>query len=156
MTDNPGWKNVKENSFAGMEKEEQKRIASAGGKASGEARRKKKLMKEQMAALLSLEVKNKNTRKRMKTLGIDPEDMDNQMALCAAMLKEGLKGNVKAFNAIRDTLGEMPDEAEVEVENITNFLKAINPTQDELNDLFSDGEEEGAEDGQEKEKADKV
>lgn len=95
-------------SFADMDAEKQKEIAAAGGKASGEARRKKKLMKEQMEALLSLDVANNKDRQDMEKMGIDPEDMDNQMAMIVAMFREAMGGNVKAFVAIRDTVGEMP------------------------------------------------
>ena len=108
MADNAGWENVKGNSFADMGKEKQRQIASEGGKASGEARRRKRLMREQLDTLLSLDVKSPKARKQMEALGIDPDNMDNQMALLVAMLKEALNGNVRAFAAIRDTVGEMP------------------------------------------------
>ena len=95
-------------SFADMDEEKQRAIAVAGGKASVEARRKKKLMKEQMNALLALPLESKKARKQLETLGINPDDMDNQMALMVAMFQQALNGNVKAFVAIRDTIGEMP------------------------------------------------
>lgn len=95
-------------SFNAMDAETQKKIASAGGKASAEARRRKKLMRDQLDLLLSMDVKSKKAKKQMEALGIDPDDMDNQMALLVAMLKEGINGNVKAFMEIRDTVGEVP------------------------------------------------
>lgn len=95
-------------SFNTMDAGKQKKIASAGGKASVEARRRKKLMRDQLDLLLSMDVKSNKAKKQMEALGIDPDDMDNQMALLVAMLKEGINGNVKAFMAIRDTVGEVP------------------------------------------------
>lgn len=127
--------------------EEAREKGRKGGIASGEARRKKKRMKEQLELLLSLDVKHPNARSKMEALGIDEENMDNQMALLVSMLNEGIKGNVNAFNAIRDTLGENPNESEADEENISNFLQAMNPTQDDLDNLFTDEIEEGEDDG---------
>lgn len=144
---NKGWENIKGHSFADMDDEKQKIIATAGGRASGEARRKKKRMKEQLETLLSLPVQSEKAIYGMECLGIDEEDMNNQMALLVAMFKKGVNGNVHAFNAIRDTLGEYPNEAEADEENISNFLQAMNPTQDDLDNLFADEVEEGEDNG---------
>lgn len=91
---------------ADLPPEERKVFASAGGKASGEARRKKKKMQKQMEILLGLDVKSKKSRESMKALGIDEDDMNNQMALMVAMFKEAVNGNVNAFREIRDLIGE--------------------------------------------------
>lgn len=112
------------------------------GVASGEARRKKKRMKEQLETLLSLPIQAENTKSVMEFIGIEEEDMNNQMALLVAMFQQGVKGNVRAFNAIRDTLGENPNESEADEENIANFLQAMNPTQEDLDNLFADEAEE--------------
>ena len=91
---------------ADLPPEERKKFASAGGKASVEARRKKKQMRKQMEILLGLDVKSKKSRESMKALGIDEDDMNNQMALMVAMFKEAVNGNVNAFREIRDLIGE--------------------------------------------------
>ena len=96
-------------------KDEQKVIATMGGKASGEARRQKKLMKEQMQILLSLPCKKQKNNNQMKALGIEGEELDNQMAVIVAMWEKALKGNVKAAEFLRDTLGEnAPEKIEIE------------------------------------------
>lgn len=82
--------------------EEQK----AGGKASVEARRKKKLLKDNIQLLLSLPIKNNKTKDQLKALGIEEDDMTNQMAMVIAMYQKALKGDVGAFNTLRDTSGE--------------------------------------------------
>ena len=66
-------------------------------------------------------LKNKNgkdLKKQLQTLGIDPDDIDNQMAIAYAMFMTAMSGGksgVSAFNSIRDTLGERPVE---QIENI--------------------------------------
>lgn len=107
-------------------KEEQKKIATMGGIASGEARRRKRSIKDSLDILLSqpFKLKDKNgksLKKQLEALGIDPDDIDNQMAMSYAMFMvamSGGKGAVGAFNSIRDTLGEKP------VEEITQNITA--------------------------------
>ena len=95
--------------------EERRERASRAGKASGEARRARKTLREELLALLS--------------------DGDVQERLSLALIDEALNGNkagsvTKAFEVIRDTIGETPTEkimiADVdqsvinEVENMVN------------------------------------
>ena len=87
--------------------EERKENASKAGKASGKARRERKKLREQMEMLLSLPASDENKAK-MKAMGIEEADQNNQMALIIAMAAQGLKGDVAAFNSIRDLIGEKP------------------------------------------------
>ncbi len=100
-------------------KEEQRKIAIKGGIASGKARRKKKLIREQLELLLSLPLKDENAKKKLKQLGIDADNLDNQMAMVISIWNKALKGDVQAFNSIRDSVGEKPSDV---VENI-NYTK---------------------------------
>lgn len=85
--------------------------AKRGGIASGEARRKKKTMREQAILLLSLANKNSKIEKVMDELGIDKEDQTNQMAMIISMLNKTIsKGDVQAFNSLQATIGEKPIE----------------------------------------------
>lgn len=91
-------------------KSEQRDLAKKAGIASGEARREKKQLQESFRKLLAgrYEVEDK------KLGGYD--------ALAASMIKEALTGDVKAFIAIRDTIGEKPkDTFEVESESINGI-----------------------------------
>ena len=83
-----------------LSSDEAKRIGSNGGKASGETRRRRKLIREQMEIALSLPVSNKKIQKTMENMALDEEDMDNQMALVLAMIQQGCKGDVGAFNSL--------------------------------------------------------
>ena len=94
---------------------ERRENARKAGKASGEARRRKKTLKEQMELLLSLPVKDESTKAFIESLGIDSDVINNSMAITLSMYQEALKGNTKAYELIRDTLGEKPtDKLQIE------------------------------------------
>jgi len=98
--------------------EEQRELARMGGIASGEARRRKRDIKDTLDILLSkpFKLKNKGYKSivtQLKSLGIDESEIDNQMAMTYALFLttlNGSKNSVNAFNSIRDTLGEKPTE----------------------------------------------
>ena len=87
-------------------KEEQRKIASMGGKASGEARRKRKALKEQMILLLELPVKDTKMRNEMARFGINEDDVDNNTRLVYSLLKKAFSGDVNAIKEIRSLIGE--------------------------------------------------
>ncbi len=96
-------------------REEAVKNGAKGGVASGEARRRKKTLREQMEMLLSLPVKDEATRDFIESLGISPDEVDNALAITLSMYQEALKGNTKAFELIRDTIGEKPtDKLQIE------------------------------------------
>lgn len=99
---------------------EQREYARKGGKKSGEVRRKRKAMKEQMEMLLSLPFKQSEALDFMKDLGIEEDNLDNQMALIVAMYGKALKGDVQAFNTIREVVQDkktVKDEDRVQIIN---------------------------------------
>lgn len=104
--------------FNELTEEEQRKIARMGGIASGEARRQKKLIKDQLKLLLSLPIKDDNFKKELEEMGIDEENQDNQMALVVSLYQKALNGDVQAFNTIRDSVGEKPKE-EIEISRDT-------------------------------------
>lgn len=75
-------------SLAERTTEEQRAIASAGGKASGEARRKRKTLKEELLLMLS--------------------EGETQQSVTIALIEKAMRGDTKAFEVIRDTIGEKP------------------------------------------------
>lgn len=82
-----------------------------GGIKSGEARRARKTLREELLALLS------------------KGDIQEKMSL--AMIEKCLKGDTKAYEVIRDTIGEKPKE---QVENLnieTTYEDYINKVADE-------------------------
>ena len=99
-------------------REEHSKDSQKGGQKSGEVRRQRKAMKEQMEMLLSLPFKQEQQLKFMKSLGIEEEEIDNQMALMVAMYAKALKGDVQAFNSIREVTQDdkhVNEESKVEI-----------------------------------------
>ena len=76
--------------FNELTESQQREIASKGGKASVEAKRKRKTLKEELLLML--------------------EDQEVQKSVAIALIKEAQNGNVKAFGMLRDTIGEAPVE----------------------------------------------
>lgn len=84
---------------------ERREIAQKGGKASGEARRRKKDMKQKMKALLELPAAA-NDREQLEALGVSPDDMDNEMVLVMSMFLSAAQGDTKAFDRVIQILGK--------------------------------------------------
>ena len=90
----------------------------AGGKASAESKRRKKLLRECIDELLA-----KEHTTEVKTL-------TGREAVAVTLMKKAMKGDVKAFEVLRDTAGEKPVEkvmvAEVEQSIIDEVEKMVN------------------------------
>lgn len=84
---------------------ERRENASKAGIASGKARRQKKSLKQKMQLLLSLPAAH-NDQTELSAMGVDPEDMDNEMVLVRALFLAAADGDTRAFDRIMDVLGE--------------------------------------------------
>ena len=107
-------------------REEAKKNGRKGGIKSGEAKRRRKTMRAMLDYLLEKELTSKNGEKAT-TLE----------AMMTAMIKQGLNGNVKAVEFIRDTTGQKPTE-KVEATNATITVtdeKTIESVMNKLKDL---------------------
>lgn len=89
--------------------EQQAIIAQKGGNASVEAKRRKKTLAERVRLFGELKVDAKSAR-AMEQLGIAEEEQDRYMQAAVSLFQKALKGDVSAFNAIRDIIGEKPVE----------------------------------------------
>lgn len=96
-------------SFKDLTVEEQREIARKGGIASGEARRRRKTLKEELIALLELN--------------------DNNNKISLAVLQKALNGDIQAFTTIRDTIGEKPKD-EIDLSNRVSYEDAIKKVSD--------------------------
>lgn len=74
-----------------------------GAKKSAEARRARKTLKEELLLLL--------------------ESGNTQNKISLALVEKALKGDIKAFEVIRDTIGEKPTDKQ----EITGDIKTTNP-----------------------------
>lgn len=90
--------------------EKAREIGRKGGIASGKAKKQRKNMKEALNMLLSLDVKSSKAREQLRQLGIEDEDMTNEMAMMVAMFTKAMKGDRGCAEFIRDTSGQKPKE----------------------------------------------
>lgn len=117
---------------------EQRKIQSAGGKASGEARRKKADFRKTLNALLTAEIDNPEWSPFLEALGLDST---LESAVNAAMIKEALSGNVKAYEAIAKYSGQ---SAQTEADDTEQEVKVRGMTLDNAGKQKEvNGEEKG-------------
>ena len=77
----------------------QRKIQSKGGKARAAKARKLKTLADELRGLLQRDI-----------VTVKGQQMNTQEAISTALINAALHGDVKAFNAIRDTLGQKPTE----------------------------------------------
>ncbi|MGN0983333.1 MAG: hypothetical protein ACI4OI_00710 [Gemmiger sp.] len=87
-------------------KSEQREIQSAGGIASGASRRRKRALKEAADLYLSLPISDRRRWNKLARRGVDPEDIDNQMAMIVGLTEAAAAGDARAGRLIVDILGE--------------------------------------------------
>ena len=92
-----------------------------GGIASGVSRRRKRSLKDAADLFLSLPVSDRRSWNAIARKGVDPEDIDNQMAIIVGLSASAAKGDAKAAKLLFDLLGE---DAKNSGEG-TNLLEAI-------------------------------
>lgn len=150
---------------------ERRELAKNAGKASGEARRRKADFRRTLNMLLTAEIDNEEYKPILESLGVE---CTLESAILMAQIKEAMAGDTKAATFIAKYSGQSqqtePDDEEQKIrterakrardmeigdtdtsdENIQSFLKAMRPTQEDLEDLFS-AEEKGVENGEETE-----
>ena len=101
-----------------LTEKERRELAKKGGKASVEARRKKKDLRLAIEILLETDIKGKNG-----------EIKSGAEAIAIAQFQKALKGDTRAFEVLRDTAGQKPIEkvmvADVEQSVIDEVEKAV-------------------------------
>lgn len=86
-------------SLADRPAEERKTIASLGGIASGAARQRRRSLREALIAALECD-----------NYEVDGHLMDGYGAVTIAIIKKAISGDPRAYQLIRDGLGEKPAE----------------------------------------------
>lgn len=117
--------------------EEAQKRGRNGGIKSGEARRRKSGMKYVIQILMDMPVSFENIREQMKSIGIDDENLTNQMAIAVSMFKEAMAGNVKAAEFLRDTVGD-DDSGEIRREKLRIDRERLNIEKKRLESELSD------------------
>lgn len=96
------------------------------GIASGVSRRRKKSLREAAELYLSLPVANRRAWNKISAEGVDPDDIDNQMAMIIGLTQKAVKGDAKAAKLLFELVGEQngkPASETVEDDPITKSLK---------------------------------
>lgn len=165
-----GYENIKD-ANSNRTPEERRELAIKAGRASGKARRRTSNLRDTMNKLLTMKVEVDGLS---DVLRADGGESTYEEIITMAMIQQAMLGDVKAYKAIMQVVGQTnKSEADLEEqrirtdrakrardqevgdtdtgdENIKEFLKAMNPTQEELNGLFEEEEDgENAEEAEE-------
>jgi hypothetical protein len=91
-------------------KEDAKKIQQMGGQARVAARRRKRSMKEAAEYYLSLAVTDTKVINKLQKDGVDPDDIDNQMAIIVGLARTAMKGDARSAKLLVEMLGESPKD----------------------------------------------
>ena len=88
-------------------KENAAEMGRKGGAASQKVQKKKKKLKQCLAAILELEPSKRN-KEKLIDMGLEDDELSNQMLLAATMFNKATRGDVRAAEFIRDLTGQQP------------------------------------------------
>ena len=94
---------------------QRRKNASKAGKASAKKRQQNKTFKEIINKFLDGQVSDDRLKQQMVEFGFTDKEVSNKSCAVFALWKEAIKGNTKAFELLRDTIGEKPIE---QIQNI--------------------------------------
>ena len=103
-------------------KSEARELGRNGGIASGISRRRKRSLKEAADLYLSLPVSDRKMWNKISRRGVDPDDIDNQMAMIIGLTMSATAGDAKAAKIIVDLLGEDAHSEEASVHPLVSDL----------------------------------
>lgn len=87
-------------------REEAKKNGQKGGVASGEARRRRKTLKELLEQVADKKVQSEKIRKVLEEMGITDEEMTNQMAIAVRIALGAVNGDHKSVAEFMDGTGQ--------------------------------------------------
>ena len=122
-----GYDNIKDYGFDKLTAEEQRQIASKGGKASVKARRKRKHIQDTTKMILGLDVIDDTTNEILDKFGVEDKDLQSLM-ICKLILK-AINGDVKAVRTVLEITGEsakyQKQENDNDNDNVLMFIEAM-------------------------------
>lgn len=116
--------------FNELPPEKQKELRAKGGRATGAKKREKKKLREMLEVFLEKKTQDENGN-----------TITTGEAVTLALIKKCLKGDVKAFEVLRDTIGQKPIE---EVKN-TQTVQVVNINKKDIENILKDIEDLGNE-----------
>ena len=112
-------------SIADRTTEEQQAIATKGGIASGKARREKKAMKDTLAALLSMPLRNGKGAEieSIKNLAeVKGKNITVQEAIMLAQIQKAIKGDTRAFKVLMELASENGGQQQSDISELYKAL----------------------------------
>lgn len=112
-------------SIADRTTEEQQAIATKGGIASGKARREKKAMKDTLAALLSMPLRNGKGAEieSIKSLAaVKGKNITVQEAIMLAQIQKAIKGDTRAFKVLMELAAENGGQQQSDISELYKAL----------------------------------
>lgn len=95
-------------------KEERKRIASEGGKASAEARKKKKMLSEYLDIAINSPIRKPEILNyTLENFEFKENDLNYNACIVGGLIETAVKGNVEAVKLIREMTNDKPISDEV-------------------------------------------
>lgn len=89
-----------------------------GGIASGKARREKRTLREAMTFMMTKGELSEPVKDMLRAEGLSEKDFTHTMVMTRSLIAKAEAGDVSAYNAIRDIIGEKPtDEVAVNIPN---------------------------------------
>lgn len=118
--------------------EEAKEKGRKGGKASGEARRRKRTFKQILEIIASSPIKDAKTKKLAESLGLDPDDITYGLMVNFAQINKAIKEkDTRAAEYVRDTIGEKPSnqvEVTKDYEDLSPLAEMLKMDKEETKD----------------------
>ena len=131
-SDNRG-ERIANTQFDKMSPERRRECGRIGGIKSGEAKRRKKEMKEALGILLGMKLKpgkGADIQSIKDFASIKGQNITVQDALLVAQIQKAMKGDTQAMAFLRDTSGQKPDDNV----NLTGAIPVVISGENELQD----------------------
>ena len=104
---------------------------SRGGKNSVASRRRKKTVKQAVELVMSLPVSDPKVKAKLKKMGIDVDDADNQTAVVVGLFGRAVKGDPKAATLLFELLDDGNTSGNEQTESHNALIEAIRKRNDE-------------------------
>lgn len=98
---------------------------SRGGKNSGASRRRKRTVKQAVDLVMSLPVTDPKVQAKLKKMGIDVNDADNQTAVVVGLFGRAVTGDPKAATLLFELLDDGNTSGNEQAESHNALIDAI-------------------------------
>ena len=98
---------------------------SRGGKQSGVVRRRKRTVKQALELVMSLPVSDPKMKAKLKKMGIDMDDADNQTAVAVGLMARAMNGDPKACALMFEYLDDGSASGNEQAESHNALIDAI-------------------------------